>query len=48
MPKAKRFCKGKNYEAPKSRTILDNVSGTIMPGQFLAIIGASGTFIFYK
>ena len=25
-----------------SKTILDNVSGTVMPGQFLSIIGASG------
>ena len=38
-PKGK--CKGKN--APKeSKEIIKGVSGTVMPGQFLAIIGASG------
>jgi ABC-type multidrug transport system fused ATPase/permease subunit len=28
----------------KPKVILENVSGTIQPGQFLAIIGASGKF----
>jgi hypothetical protein len=28
------------------KTIIDGVSGTVMPGQFLAIIGASGNFSF--
>jgi ABC-type multidrug transport system fused ATPase/permease subunit len=26
----------------KEKIIIDNVDGTVMPGQFLAIIGASG------
>jgi ABC-type multidrug transport system ATPase subunit len=26
----------------EKKTIIDGVSGTVMPGQFLAIIGASG------
>ena len=30
-------------EAPKAKLILDNVSGTVLPGQFLTIIGASGS-----
>lgn len=30
----------------KQRMILKDVSGTVMPGQFLAIIGATGTFLF--
>ena len=38
-PKGK--CKGKNaLKEPKE--IIKGVSGTVMPGQFLAIIGASG------
>ena len=32
VPKVKKFCKGKNYEAPKPKTILNGVSGTILPG----------------
>ena len=27
-----------------NKLIIDNVSGTVQPGQFLAIIGASGMF----
>lgn len=36
-----------NRNAPeeKKKVILDHVSGTIKPGQFLAIIGASGKFM---
>ena len=37
-----RKCCNKNAEPQKAKVILDNVSGTIQPGQFLAIIGASG------
>lgn len=32
IPKVKKCCKGKNYEPPKSKTILNGVSGTILPG----------------
>lgn len=42
VPKVKKCCKGKDYKAPESKTIIDGVSGTILPGQFLSIIGASG------
>ena len=38
-PKPK--CK-KNAPAPPSKEIIKGVSGTVMPGQFLAIVGASG------
>ena len=37
-----RKCCNKNAEPLKPKVILDSVSGTIQPGQFLAIIGASG------
>ncbi len=41
MPPTHKCCKKiPNPEKPK--IILNNVSGTILPGQFLAIIGASG------
>jgi ABC-type multidrug transport system fused ATPase/permease subunit len=42
VPKVKKFCKGKDYVPPEPKTILNGVSGTILPGQFLSIIGASG------
>jgi ABC-type transporter Mla maintaining outer membrane lipid asymmetry ATPase subunit MlaF len=29
----------------EKRKIIDNVSGNVMPGQFLAIIGASGKYL---
>jgi len=32
IPKIKKCCKGKNYEVPKPKVILDHVSGTILPG----------------
>ena len=32
----------KQTKKAPAKTILDNVSGTVMPGQFLSIIGASG------
>ena len=44
IPKEKKFCKGRNYKPQVEKTIIDNISGTIMPGQFLAILGASGTY----
>lgn len=40
MPATGR-CKGQGMLKEK-KTIIDGVSGTVMPGQFLAIIGASG------
>lgn len=39
-----RKCCNKNAEPQKPKVILENVSGTIQPGQFLAIIGASGKY----
>jgi len=39
MPVKKRCGKQGNMMPKK---IIDGVSGTVMPGQFLAIIGASG------
>jgi len=42
MPPTGR-CKPRNaLKEPK--VIIDNVSGTVMPGHFLAIIGASGKY----
>lgn len=41
IPKQKR-CGKKGQPQVKPKTILNDVSGTIQPGQFLAIIGASG------
>lgn len=41
-PTAKKCCKGKNYMPPEKKIILNGVSGSILPGQFLAIIGSSG------
>lgn len=40
MP-AQGRCKGQGALL-EERTIIDNVSGAVLPGQFLAIIGASG------
>ena len=42
IPKVKKCCVGKDYEVPKERVIINRVSGSIKPGEFLAIIGASG------
>ena len=39
-----RKCCNKNAEPQKPKIILESVSGTIQPGQFLAIIGASGKY----
>ena len=41
MPK-QNCCKTKKPEDLEPKVILDNVSGSVMPGQFLSIIGASG------
>jgi ABC-type multidrug transport system ATPase subunit len=37
----KRGCCGKQI-GTESKVILDSVSGSVLPGQFLSIIGASG------
>lgn len=42
VPKEKKCCKGKNYKTPEAKVIINDVSGAVNPGQFLAIIGASG------
>jgi len=39
---AKRKFYSKSADIPESKTIINDVSGTVLPGQFLAIIGASG------
>jgi len=41
VPKQRKCCKG-SEEPAKSKVILNGVSGTILPGEFLSIIGASG------
>jgi ABC-type multidrug transport system fused ATPase/permease subunit len=40
----KRRCGKRPAVEEQPKVILNNVSGTIMPGQFLAIIGASGKY----
>jgi len=40
IPQQRKCCKKGTVEP--SKIILNNVSGTVKPGQFLAIIGASG------
>lgn len=40
-PRARRFY-DRNNEMPETKIILDNVNGTILPGQFVSIMGASG------
>ena len=43
MPAQGKCCKGTSVlKEPKK--IIDGVSGAVLPGQFLAIIGASGKF----
>ena len=39
-----RKCCNRKAEPEKPKVILNKVSGTILPGQFLAIIGASGKY----
>jgi ABC-type protease/lipase transport system fused ATPase/permease subunit len=41
IPKAKK-CGRSIQPPPQAKIILNDVSGTVLPGQFLAIIGASG------
>jgi ABC-type multidrug transport system ATPase subunit len=40
IPKAKKC--GNKGPPPEPKVILDDLSGSILPGQFLSIIGASG------
>ena len=42
IPQRKMFLTCEYGTPTKSKTILDNVSGTICPGQFVAILGSSG------
>jgi ABC-type multidrug transport system fused ATPase/permease subunit len=42
IPKQKKCCNRGNAPPQEPKVILNNVSGTIAPGQFLSIIGASG------
>jgi ABC-type multidrug transport system fused ATPase/permease subunit len=42
IPKVKKCCVPKDYKPDKEKTIIDGVSGAVLPGQFLAILGASG------
>ena len=35
-------CQNKSGQITEQKIIIDNAHGTVMPGQFLAIIGASG------
>ncbi len=39
-------CANKSGQITDRKIIIDNVSGTVMPGQFLAIIGASGNTLY--
>ena len=43
--KRRRFY-DRSSEIPETKIILDNVSGTILPGQFVSIMGASGKYIY--
>jgi ABC-type multidrug transport system ATPase subunit len=43
MPATGR-CKGQGM-LKEEKVIINGVSGTVMPGQFLAIIGASGKLV---
>jgi ABC-type multidrug transport system fused ATPase/permease subunit len=43
IPKMKK-CGKAIQPPPQPKVILNDVSGTVLPGQFLAIIGASGKF----
>jgi ABC-type multidrug transport system ATPase subunit len=43
IPATTKCCGCRKIENPdQEKTILNGVSGTVMPGQFLAILGASG------
>lgn len=45
MPAQGKCCKGQGM-LKEEKVIINGVSGTVMPGQFLAIIGASGKLAF--
>lgn len=42
IPQRKKFLCCQYGQYTKSKTILESVSGTIVPGQFVAILGSSG------
>ena len=44
MPPTGKCAKRNKNALKEPKRIIDGVSGTIMPGQFVAIIGASGKF----
>ena len=44
IPKQKGFFFYKYGVATESKTVLDKISGTFVPGQFVAILGTSGKF----
>jgi ABC-type multidrug transport system ATPase subunit len=44
IPKRKKVLFCEYGEPTQSKIILDNMSGTICPGQFVAMLGSSGKF----
>ena len=46
IPHKKKFLCFEYGQASQSKKILDQVSGTFVPGQFTAILGASGNIYF--
>lgn len=43
IPQRKKVLFCEYGEPTKAKVILDNISGTIMPGQFVAVLGSSGS-----
>ena len=48
IPIRKKFLLCEYGEPTQSKTILDKVSGTFIPGEFTAILGSSGKHSFYN
>lgn len=42
LPSARKGCRKSVDDGPKKKLILDNLSGCVLPGQFVSILGASG------